>query len=126
MAVWVPILVAILTGLVTVITVFITGRANRDLEREKFKSREKPEHQKFESSLILHAIATGRRETALKNLQFLVRAGFLNDPEGRIKELSERTKETVRFARLGWQTVSWRCSSARCGSWHSSVGLSKG
>ncbi len=94
MAVWVPILVAIVTGLVAVITVYFTGRANLALEREKFDSDSKLERQKFESSLILQAIATGKRETAQKNLEFLVEAGFLPDPQGKIKELAQRPSDT--------------------------------
>ncbi|HYX30884.1 MAG TPA: hypothetical protein VE863_20265 [Pyrinomonadaceae bacterium] len=103
--VWVPILVAIVTGLVTVITVFLTGRANRRLERDKFdasrklekqkfETSSKLERQKFESSLILQSIATGEQETAQKNLEFLVNAGFLPDPEGKIKELAKRPADT--------------------------------
>ena len=88
--VWVPILVALLTGLVTVITVFLTGRANLKLEREKFTSNSRLERQKFESSLILQAIATGRQESAQKNLEFMVTAGFLPDPENKIKDLVNR------------------------------------
>src|SRR5262249_9885698 len=115
-SVWVPILVAIVTGLVTVITVFLNGRANSKLEREKFVTNSqleqqkfdassKLERQKFESSLILQVIATGDQETALKNLKFLVSAGFLPDPEGKIKELAERPADTpVLPARRGAAT----------------------
>src|SRR6267143_901518 len=92
--VWVPILVAIVTGLVTVITVFLTGRANRWLEREKFETSSKLERQKFESSLVLQAISTGKQQTAQKNLEFLVSAGFLSDPEGKIKDLAKRPADT--------------------------------
>src|SRR5467141_2966458 len=103
--VWVPILVAIVTGLITVITVFVTGRANLKLEREKFsansqleqqkfETNSKLERQKFEASLVLQVIATGKRETAQKNLDFLVNAGFLPDPEGKIKELAKRPADT--------------------------------
>jgi hypothetical protein len=114
--VWVPILVAIVTALATVITVFHTGRANLRLEREKFDTNSKLERekfdanvqlerqkfdansqlerQKFESSLVLQVIATGDQETARKNLEFLVNAGFLRDPEGKIKELANEPTET--------------------------------
>jgi hypothetical protein len=96
--VWVPILVAIVTGLVTVIAVFLTGRANlkleqqkfhadSDLEKQKFEIDSKLEKQKFESSLILQAIATGEQEAAKRNLTFLVSAGFLRDPDGKIRNL---------------------------------------
>src|ERR1700730_2552144 len=103
--VWVPILVAIVTGLVTVIAVYLTGRANLKLEREKFVANSQIEQQKFEtgsnlerqkfeSNLILQAIATGKRVTAQKNLEFLVSAGFLPDPEGKIRELTKRPADT--------------------------------
>jgi hypothetical protein len=114
--IWVPILVAIVTALATVITVFLSGRANLRLEREKFDTNSKLERekfdanvqlerqkfdansqlerQKFESSLVLQVIATGDEETARKNLEFLVNAGFLRDPEGKIKELANEPTET--------------------------------
>jgi hypothetical protein len=77
-AVWVPILVAIVTALTAVITVFLTGRANLRLER-----------QKFDSSLILQVIGTGlgENETALKNLKFLVKMGFLPQLKEAIEQL---------------------------------------
>jgi hypothetical protein len=88
-AVWVPILVAIVTALATVITVYLTGRANLRLEREKFDSNSKLERQKFESSLILQVIETGLSENAiaLNNLKFLVKMGFLPHLKGAIDEL---------------------------------------
>ena len=103
--VWVPILVAIVTGLVTVIAVYLTGRSNFKLEREKFRANSqleqvkfetssRLERQKFESSVVLQAIATGKQQTALKNLEFLVSLGFLPDPEGKIKELAKRPADT--------------------------------
>src|SRR5712692_8520187 len=114
--VWVPILVAIVTALATVITVFLTGRANLRLEREKFDTNSKLERekfdansqlerqkfdansqlerQKFESSLVLQAIATGDQDTARKNLGFLVKAGFLPDPKGQIQELASEPEDT--------------------------------
>lgn len=116
--VWVPILVAIITGLVTVITVFLTGRANRRLERDKFEANTQLEQQKlkttsilerrkFESSLILQAISTGKQRTAQKNLEFLVSAGFLPDPEGKIKALATRPADTpVLPARCAQQVKS--------------------
>jgi len=48
--VWVPILVAIVTGLITVITVYLTGRANLKLDREKFGANSQLEQQKFDTS----------------------------------------------------------------------------
>ncbi len=103
--VWVPILVALVTAFATVITVFLTGRGNlklerekfttnSELERQKFEASSRLERQKFEASLVLQAIATGQPETAQKNLIFLVKAGFLPDPEGHIKQLADAPEET--------------------------------
>src|SRR5712692_8086415 len=92
--VWVPILVALVTAFATVITVFLTGRGNLKLEREKFTASSGLERQKFEASLVLQAIATGQPETAQKNLIFLVKAGFLPDPDGHIKQLADAPEET--------------------------------
>jgi len=44
--------------------------------------------------LILQAISTGKQKAAQKNLEFLVSAGFLPDPEGKIKELAKRPTDT--------------------------------
>jgi hypothetical protein len=68
--------------------------ANSQLEQLKFQTSSKLERQKFESSRVLQAIATGKQRTAQKNLEFLVSAGFLSDPEGKIKELAERPADT--------------------------------
>src|SRR6266852_2188653 len=117
--VWVPILVAIVTGLVTVIAVYLTGRANLKLEREKFsansqleqlkfKTSSDLERQKFESSLVLQAIATGKQQIAQKNLEFLVSAGFLPDPEGKIKELAKRPGDTPVLPARGGTEIKFR------------------
>ena len=92
--VWVPILVAILTAFTAVITVFLSGRANLRLERQKFDANSQLERQKFESSLVLQVIATGDQETARKNLEFLVKIGFLKDPDGKITELANEPADT--------------------------------
>jgi len=117
--IWVPILVAIVTGLVTVITVFLTGRANRrlerdkfdanrKLERQKFETNSKLERQKFESSLIVQSISTGDQETAKNNLIFLVEAGFLPDPDGKIKGLVNRPADTPVLPARGQAQASSR------------------
>jgi hypothetical protein len=67
--------------------------ANSQLEQLEFQTSSKLERQKFESSLVLQAIATGKQRTAQKNLEFLGSAGFLSDPEGKIKELAKRPAE---------------------------------
>lgn len=72
------------------ITVYLTGRANLKLEHEKFQANSQLERQKFESSLILQVIATGNDEAAQRNLHFLIDAGLLSDPSGKIKDAANQ------------------------------------
>jgi hypothetical protein len=134
--VWVPIVVAIVSGLIAVITVYLNGRANLGLEREKFDANSKLEQQKFETSskleqqefetssklerqklegsLVLQAISTGKQEAARKNLEFLVNLGFLHDPEGKIAELAKRPEDTpVLPARGGGPQLKSRAPAFR-------------
>lgn len=112
--VWIPILVAIVTGLVAVITVYLNGRASIRLEREKFRANSQLEQQKFESNLVLQAIATGNRQSAQKNLEFLVSAGFLADPKGKIKELAKRPADApVLPAREGAPQMKFQTPTFR-------------
>jgi hypothetical protein len=83
--------------------------ANSQLEQLKFQTSSKLERQKFESSRVLQAIATGKQRTAQKNLEFLVSAGFLSDPQGKIKELAKRPADTpVLPARGGAPQMKFR------------------
>jgi len=88
--VWVPILTGILTVLTAVITVYLTGRANLRLEHEKFQASSELESQKFKSDVILQVIATGDHKDAQRNLHFLIDAGLLPDPSGRIKAAADQ------------------------------------
>jgi hypothetical protein len=117
---WSPLLVAIVGGLAAVITsfvtTFLTGRANLKLEREKFKAEEQLERQKFESSLILQIIATGKLEAATENLDFLLDAGILPDPKGLIRAANSGGRTAVLPARGGgeeWWSAPIRPGKAR-------------
>ena len=139
---WVPILAALVTAFAAVVTVFLNGRANLKLEREKFDSNsrlerekfdatvklerqkfdanEKLERQKFESSVILQVIATGDTEKALKNLEFLADAGFLPDHLAQIRTLRDKPEDTpVLPARGGGER--WWSAPTRPGVFRWSV-----
>ncbi len=61
----------------------IQGFFNLDLEVKK-----------LESSLIIQAIKTGNNEESAKNLNFLVSAGFIDDPENKITSLIKSSETT--------------------------------
>jgi putative chitinase len=75
-----PLILAVITGIIGLIGAGVANvlqtRSNLQLER-----------QKFESSLMLKAIETGKPEAAAKNLLFLVKVGLINDASGRIAAL---------------------------------------
>jgi hypothetical protein len=48
------------------------------------------EREKFKTNLILEAVKVGDKQKALENLTFFVDAGFLDDPNGKIKGLLDR------------------------------------
>ncbi|HEV8369307.1 MAG TPA: hypothetical protein VGQ39_15235 [Pyrinomonadaceae bacterium] len=81
-----PLTLAIITGIIGLIGAGVANvlqtRSNLQLER-----------QKFESSLMLKAIETGKPEAAAKNLLFLVRVGLINDPSGRIAALESKPED---------------------------------
>lgn len=61
----------------------------------------KLERQKFQSELILKAIETGNSEAATKNLLFLLRLGFIEDPTGRIGQLQNNPQDAPVLPPLG-------------------------
>ena len=64
------------------------GWFNRQLERDKFEFNKQIERQKNEANLVLKVVETGDLENAQRNLLFLVKAGFIEDPGGRIAALA--------------------------------------
>ncbi len=70
-------MITILAGIIgTFLGATVQGYFNLDLEKKK-----------MESSLIIQAIETGNNKQSAKNLNFLVSAGFINDPDNKISNL---------------------------------------
>jgi hypothetical protein len=119
---WGTLLVAVVGGLAAVITsfltTFLTGRANLRLEREKFKANEQLERQKFESSLILQMVTTGTLESATNNVEFLLDAGILSDPQGLIRKATMAGRVAVLPPKTGgeeWWSAPIRPGKFRWG-----------
>jgi hypothetical protein len=81
-----PLTLAIITGIIGLIGAGVANvlqtRSNLQLER-----------QKFESSLMLKAIETGKPEAAAKNLLFLVKVGLINDASGKIATFESKPED---------------------------------
>ena len=81
-----PLTLAIITGIIGLIGAGVANvlqtRSSQQLER-----------QKFESSLMLKAIETGKPEAAAKNLLFLVKVGLINDASGKIASLESKPED---------------------------------
>jgi|GEM_PF-555684 putative chitinase len=81
-----PLTLAVITGIIGLIGAGVANvlqtRSNLQLER-----------QKFESSLMLKAIETGKPELAAKNLLFLVKVGLINDASGKIASLETNPED---------------------------------
>ncbi len=75
--------VAVLGILGTLFTVVMQNRAGVNLEK-----------QRLQSELILRAIETGNTEEAAKNLQFLIKAGLLQDETGAISAVFDEPEAT--------------------------------
>lgn len=72
------VLVAVIGGLVTVFTGYYQIQANRELERTK-----------YESQMILRALEPADSAERVRRLAFLVHAGLLDDPGGKIQRLAQ-------------------------------------
>jgi hypothetical protein len=75
----------------------LQGYFNQELENKRFDAESKLARQKFESDLILNAIATGNREQARNNLIFLVEAGLIEDSQGRISALTQQETKSLPY-----------------------------
>jgi hypothetical protein len=87
----VALIVAIVAGALTLITSTVTSylsnRGSLEVERVREKAQGELELQKLKTSLILEAVKVGDKQKALDNLTFFIDAGFLDDPQGKIKAL---------------------------------------
>ena len=103
-----PLTLAVITGILGLIGIgignYLQSVANLKLEQEK-----------AESALILKAIETGDRETAAKNLAFLVQIGLIHDKTGKIVELEA---QPMNAPVLPSQTRAFN-SKTDCGLWQS-------
>lgn len=57
---------------------------NIALERQKQEAAERLDRAKFETTLILKATEAPKREDQIRNLQFFLNAGFIQDPQGKL------------------------------------------
>jgi len=57
---------------------------NIALERQKQEAAERLDRAKFETTLILKATEAPKREDQIRNLQFFLNAGFIQDPHGKL------------------------------------------
>jgi hypothetical protein len=80
------------TGTLAVALIGLLGAAIAGLIQAH--SNHTTEKRKFESDLILKAIETGDLEASTRNLGFLLKAGFIADPQGTIAALAKE-EETV-------------------------------
>jgi uncharacterized protein YecT (DUF1311 family) len=82
------ILVALLGAIGTATAAIYTARENLRLEDAKQVAAAELARQDFETKLIFRAIeGSDSAEERIRNLKFFLEAGFLRDPEGKIKKL---------------------------------------
>lgn len=90
-----PILTAIIAGILALtgstLGTYIQGKSNVGLERMK-----------FEFTLVQKALEVETQEEATRKLEFLVKAGFLSDDEGKILSA---TRETLPIVPLEKRTL---------------------
>jgi hypothetical protein len=65
----------------------VKATANIDLERQKQDAAERLDRAKFESTLILKATESPKREEQVRNLKFFLNAGFIRDPDSKIANM---------------------------------------
>lgn len=89
-----PILLsAVFAILGTGVGAWLQGRANLELEQKK-----------FESELILNTLGKVENQTsAVKNLNFLVKAGLISDEDGAISDLINHPEEIPRYGLVGYE-----------------------
>ena len=85
------------------------------LARQKQSAATELARQEFETKLILKAIETPDRKEAITNLQFFLKAGFIQDPHGSIANLEDKeypsiTPPECSFRSLCNRELCWRLS----------------
>jgi hypothetical protein len=99
---FIPLMTAIVGGVLALVGSVYVGYVNNQatvaVEREKFKT-----------SLVLEAVRVGDKQKALENLTFFVDAGFLEDPDGRIKALLNRNVSPV-LPKVSWMSDGYYTS----------------
>lgn len=90
----IPTVTAIIAGLIGFLSsayvTYLNNQGTLAVEQEKSKAESALEGQKFKTSLIIEAVKVGDKQKALDNLTFFIDAGFLDDPDGKIKGLLSR------------------------------------
>jgi hypothetical protein len=90
----IPLVTAIVAGLIGFVSSAYVGYLNNKgtiaLEHEREQGQLTIENHKSQTNLILEAVKTRDRKKALENLTFFLDAGFIDDPDGRIKSLIGR------------------------------------
>jgi hypothetical protein len=98
------------------------------LERQKQAAAAELARHEFETKLILKAIETPDREEAIRNLQFFLHAGFIQDTEGKIASLGENKYPSITpplFARGvtgNFEAVTSYLSDTHMGAFLQSIG----
>lgn len=86
---------AVLTLLGNMLVLFFNNRATVKQEDQKAVSALELEKLKAKYTLVLQAIATNDSKAAERNINFFIKAGLLDDAEGKIKGALERFKPVL-------------------------------
>lgn len=109
-----PIIVAFVSALFGgIVVAMINGQSNIKLEQKKLQTQ-----------LIIQAVKTGDSEQAASNLHFLVNAGLVDDPKGKIQSLindQERSSSKSPSFVLPSEYISKGVSKAREGKYDEAI-----
>jgi hypothetical protein len=65
---------------------FLTSEAQRKLDLNKAKLQAVNDRAKFEGNLISNAIRDSNPLISIRNIEFFIRAGLVQDPDGRLQQ----------------------------------------
>lgn len=65
----------------------LKATANIELEKQKQDAVERLDRAKFETTLILKATESPKRDDQIRNLKFFLDAGFIRDPDGKLAKM---------------------------------------